>query len=273
MRKASFKLSGAPLRAAALVCAGLVLGMLLTSVALIHTRAGAGLALSTVMETLTPGSALTVVDDDDAAPVPPVPPPKPVAVQPAHASLPPPVVTVAVDSARADDHLHPRVLYVVRTAPKFYDSRLVDVLETYLAEVRERLILLVGNTAHVVRAPDHTAGMHSTDMRELRVMATDGSDGYDGAKCADNHEEGVTCIEGRALFYAYERMNDFDWLFMVDDDVYVHRHNVEMTVGKLDPKVPLVYTFPGCGEKVKCATDSGGGICGGGGCTFSCLLS
>lgn len=159
-----------------------------------------------------------------------------------------------------------RVLYAVRTCPKYYNSRLKDVLTTYLAKVHSSRILLVGNTPYTISAPDQTDRLNPSAMRNITVHSTDGSDGYNRTICSDDHSEGVTCIEGRALFYAYQRREHFDWIFMVDDDVYVHRHNVEMTVGSLDPLLPLVYTVGGCGPKVKCAIAAGSGICGGGGC-------
>jgi hypothetical protein len=158
-------------------------------------------------------------------------------------------------------------MYLVRTCPKYYGTRLTDALSTYLAEVPAPLVLLVGNTAHTQTAPDHTRGLRSPDVRNMSVMPTDGVGGGGGvAACPDNHEDGVTCVEGRGLFYAYERRHLFDWLFVVDDDVYAHRHNIELTVRELRGEDPHVFTVGGCGFKAKCANEAGGGICGGGGC-------
>jgi hypothetical protein len=161
-----------------------------------------------------------------------------------------------------------RVLYVVRTCPKYYETRLSDALATYLAEVPQELIILVGNTPYVQTAPDHTRGLHSTDVRNMSVLPTDAvGDDYPDP-CPDNHSDGVTCVEGRGLFYAYERRDSFDWLFVIDDDVYAHRHNVEVTASALPADDHRVYTVGGCGHKAKCANDAGGGICGGGGCEY-----
>lgn len=159
-----------------------------------------------------------------------------------------------------------RVLYAVRTCPKYYNTRLKDVLSTYLATVQSDRILLVGNFPQVISAPDHTDQQKLFAVRNVTVQSTDGSDGSKATVCADDHSQGITCIEGRALFFAYQRRKHFDWIFMVDDDVYVHRHNVEMTVSRLDPLLPLVYSVGGCAPNVKCAKEAGGGICGGGGC-------
>lgn len=169
----------------------------------------------------------------------------------------------------------PRILYVVRTCPKFYDTRLRDALETYLSGVPAELILVVGISAHNLTVPDWT-GLGGGERpagktRVISVMATDeGADARLEA-CLDNHDEGVTCVEGRALLLAFERRCVFDWVFVVDDDAYVHRLHLEMTVEGLSEEAGHVYAVPGCGLKAKCTVDPGGttgGICGGGGCKF-----
>ncbi|KAI0564398.1 hypothetical protein FGB62_26g32 [Gracilaria domingensis] len=160
-------------------------------------------------------------------------------------------------------------MFVVRTCPKYYETRLKDALTTYLTKVPSDRILIVGNTPYVISAPDGTRKENRMPMRQIHVHGTDGSDPLNGTVCFDDHAQGITCIEGRALFYAYQRRKAFDWLFVVDDDVYVHRHNLEMTAGMLDPLRRLVYSTPGCAPKVECANAAGGGICRGGGYLLS----
>lgn len=154
----------------------------------------------------------------------------------------------------------PRVLFVLRTCPKYYGTRLRDALHTYLSRIPTSLILPVGNSRFVISAP------YEGRSRFVNVLPTD--EGKEGVVCNDNHSEGIVCIEGRALFYAYQKRKDFDWIFVIDDDVYVHVHNVHNTITSLDPTLPLVYSTLGCAPKVTCASKAGGGICGGGGCKY-----
>jgi hypothetical protein len=163
-----------------------------------------------------------------------------------------------------DRNLLPRILLVIRTCPKFYETRLRDALDTHGRYVPANLLLPVGNTPYsvAVHSPSGAA-------RIIDVAPTDGSNTGGVGVCEDNHGVGIVCIEGRALYYAYERQHDFDWVFVVDDDVYVHRKNLEQVVLTLNEDVRLVYTIGGCAQNVTCARNAGGGICGGGGWLLS----
>lgn len=126
-------------------------------------------------------------------------------------------------------------------------------------------ILVVGNDAHSLNVSDGTRAGKS--YRNISVLPTLG-DGGNIKTCPDNHAEGVTCIEGRALFYAFKRAQreELDWVFVVDDDVFVHRRNVEKAALNLSTSTPHAFTIAGCAPNAQCAVDAGGGICGGGGC-------
>jgi hypothetical protein len=173
-------------------------------------------------------------------------------------------VTIVRRSASMPPDPGPRILFVIRTCPKYYSTRLRDVLETHVRLVPAKLILAVGNTpfALAVHGSPGTA-------RIIDVMPTDGSNSDGIGVCEDNHGTGITCIEGRALYYAYERRADFDWTFVIDDDVYVHHRNLQDTIPTLNENDRHVYTIGGCAPKATCANKAGGGICGGGGWLLS----
>jgi len=83
-------------------------------------------------------------------------------------------------------------------------------------------------------------------------------------KYGDNHQKGLTCLEAASDLQLMNR-TDFDWLLVVDDDVYVFVDRVRDTLNNVKASDARVYGVPGCGD---CA---GGkhGFCGGGGYILS----
>jgi len=83
-------------------------------------------------------------------------------------------------------------------------------------------------------------------------------------KYGDNHWQGLTCLEAMGDLAMMNR-TDFEWLLVVDDDVYVFVDRLRQTLKNMDASKPMVYGSTGCG---KCANGSTG-LCGGGGYALS----
>lgn len=81
----------------------------------------------------------------------------------------------------------------------------------------------------------------------------------------DNHDKGLTCLEAKHHLHFMNR-TDFDWLLVVDDDVYVFADRLRATLRQMDPYKAEVYGMPFCGD---CGGDGRKGFCGGGGYVLS----
>eukprot|EP00933_Yihiella_yeosuensis_P013007 TRINITY_DN1225_c0_g2_i1.p1 TRINITY_DN1225_c0_g2~~TRINITY_DN1225_c0_g2_i1.p1 ORF type:complete len:313 (+),score=55.22 TRINITY_DN1225_c0_g2_i1:62-1000(+) len=81
----------------------------------------------------------------------------------------------------------------------------------------------------------------------------------------DNHGEGLTCLESENELAISNTRNDFTWLAIVDDDVYVNVNNLNDALKKLNPSDKKVYGTPGCGHCNPAAGEGTSGFCGGGG--------
>ena len=150
-------------------------------------------------------------------------------------------------------------LFVVRTANKFAQTRLRIQLETSLANVSGELILPVSNRADQVSRAGGDV---------VRVRATLG-EGLTPA-CGNNHDKGMCCIEGRALYYARHQPGRWSWAIVVDDDVYVDVPNLLTMVAELNSTAPILYGIGGCNKGPLSCGDlskppSYSGLCGGAG--------
>jgi len=83
-------------------------------------------------------------------------------------------------------------------------------------------------------------------------------------KYGDNHQKGLTCLEAANELQLMNR-TDFDWLMVVDDDVYVFVDRVRDTLKNIEASDAKVYGVTGCGT---CAGEKHG-FCGGGGYILS----
>jgi len=81
----------------------------------------------------------------------------------------------------------------------------------------------------------------------------------------DNHWKGLTCAEAQNELTIMNR-TDYDWLLVVDDDVFVFPERLRDTLKAMDQSRPAVYGQPGCG---KCKDGMSTGFCGGGGYVLS----
>lgn len=105
-----------------------------------------------------------------------------------------------------------------------------------------------------------TWGKH-LPKRSLQLLAPDS---FCNKTYGDNHGPGLTCLEAVAELKIMQR-KDFDWLVVVDDDVYVHLGNLVAQLENIATDVRAVWGIPGCGH-----CDGGAsGLCGGGGYAVS----
>ena len=102
----------------------------------------------------------------------------------------------------------------------------------------------------------------------VRVRATLG----EGAApaCGNNHDKGMCCIEGRALYYARHQPGRWSWAIVVDDDVYIDVPNLLTMVAELNSTAPILYGIGGCNKGPLSCGDlskppSYSGLCGGAG--------
>lgn len=80
-------------------------------------------------------------------------------------------------------------------------------------------------------------------------------------KYGNNHGFGLTCLESHNELELLSR-NDFEFVFIIDDDVYVNVDNLEQAIMKHQVGTNMTWGIPGCG---KCESGRKSGFCGGGG--------
>jgi len=117
--------------------------------------------------------------------------------------------------------------------------------------------------------PNSTARLDSINKTwgadlEKGALMTMQSNAHCKEKYGDNHWQGLTCLEAMSDLTAMNR-TDFEWLLVVDDDVFVFADRLRKTLKNMDASQPHVYGSVGCG---KCG-DGSHGLCGGGGYVLS----
>eukprot|EP00439_Symbiodinium_sp_Y106_P022502 s2349_g2.t2 len=143
-----------------------------------------------------------------------------------------------------------RIIYITRAQPRKYGTRLQGQLDTWMNDIpREDLFV----TSFTLVADKELAKRDMESVHEFR--------------CPDNHDMGVCCVEANALIQMQNRT--FDWVFIVDDDVYVVVDNLRRVLARLHPRselqtAALGYGITGCVTKGRPC-----GFCGGGGYALS----
>lgn len=130
------------------------------------------------------------------------------------------------------------VLYLIRSGGKHSKERLSAINQTWGAG------FLHGRQSRIVTFLDNPEA-----LEECKLLF------------GDNHAHGLTCLESLNELALSER-NDYTWLYIADDDVYIRTPNLERHLASLDPEEPKVWGRPGCGW---CAPRGVKGLCGGGG--------
>jgi hypothetical protein len=136
----------------------------------------------------------------------------------------------------------PKILYIIRSIPKYYDERLNIQFKTWMKHLNENDDVLVAS-----ENKDHI------DKFNLK---------YSTPECPPGHAMGVCCSESNAIVKALKEY-EFDWAFILDDDVYVYPDKVRSIISKYKDNYNVALGTPGC--------ESNGveGFCGGGGYAFS----
>ncbi|CAF1064878.1 unnamed protein product [Rotaria sordida] len=108
-----------------------------------------------------------------------------------------------------------RIMYVVRTVSKYYSTRLIYLLQTWIPLVQEHVffvsdILLPNITQTHIIPTEKTCGLSSHSVRSL-------------------------CCQTIHDFILYRRhASNYDWLCHIDDDQYVHVDNLRKYLSTLD---------------------------------------
>merc|ERR1712232_941548 len=79
----------------------------------------------------------------------------------------------------------------------------------------------------------------------------------------NNHAVGLTCLEAKNELMLLKRIG-FDWLVVVDDDVFVHVENLRRALNNISTG-QSVWGIPGCGHCARPQLEHRYGLCGGGG--------
>lgn len=144
------------------------------------------------------------------------------------------------------------IMFVVRTQPRSYASKLADLVSTWLEEVSSESLMIASF------ALSGSFNWSATPAERLQSSLFEFS-------CPDNHGEGLCCVEANSLVELAHRRS-FDWAFFVDDDAYVVVRNLRRVLARLHVHSNLraekvAYGTRGCGRPC--------GFCGGGGYALS----
>ena len=136
-----------------------------------------------------------------------------------------------------------KILYVIRSISKYYDDRLKSQYDTWMKLLNENESVLVASDS-----------FKHQDKFGLKYSIPN--------NCPRNHGDGPCCSESNALVKAYKE-HDFDWIFILDDDVYLYPPKVREIIYNYKDNHNVAIGTPGC-----IANDING-FCGGGGYGFS----
>jgi hypothetical protein len=102
-----------------------------------------------------------------------------------------------------------RVLFAVRTNIRNYETKIPALLRTWASVLPEEDLFIVSTkAAQIAMGPSYS----------FKVQ---------GTECFDDRYVGLTCIEAHIHLFAAQKAGEFDWLFVVDEDVYVQVQNLK----------------------------------------------
>jgi hypothetical protein len=136
-----------------------------------------------------------------------------------------------------------KVLYIIRSIPKYYESRLKSQYNTWMKLLSKNDMVLVASD-----------NLKHKDKFNLKYSTPKG--------CPRNHGDGPCCSESNAIVKALKEFK-FDWVFILDDDVYLYPKKVREILYKYRNNHNIGLGTTGCVAK------GIGGFCGGGGYGFS----
>ena len=122
---------------------------------------------------------------------------------------------------------HAGILFLIPTCAANRDTRLPAVMETWGAEVLKS------------EANDLMIFANERREKDPKVLQA--------ANCADDHGVGLCCKTATSLMTAYKYGKDkFSWVFILDDDVYMHQDNVAKSLARHDASLPIGLGVVGC---------------------------
>ena len=112
-----------------------------------------------------------------------------------------------------------RIMYVIRTSSKFYQNRLIYLLQTWITFVQK----------HAYFVTDELV----TNISENHLLLTKNTCGH------EEHTMKMLCCKTAHDFVLFHRyQNKYNWFCHFDDDQYVHTKNLETYLATLDPYIP-----------------------------------
>ena len=136
-----------------------------------------------------------------------------------------------------------KILYIIRSIPKYYDDRLKSQYNTWMQLLTKQDDILVASDNYKHK-----------DKYNLKYSTP--------SNCPRNHGDGPCCSESNAIVKALKEIK-FDWVFILDDDVYLYPKKVREILYKYKDNHNVALGTPGC------VAANISGFCGGGGYGFS----
>lgn len=112
-----------------------------------------------------------------------------------------------------------RIMYVIRTSAKFYQNRLIFLLQTWISFVQRHAYIITDESPPNI-SPNHVILTKNTCGKEEHAVK---------ALCCKTAHDFV-------LFHRHQ--SKYDWFCHFDDDQYVHTKNLETYLGNLNPHIP-----------------------------------
>lgn len=135
------------------------------------------------------------------------------------------------------------VLYIIRSISKYYDTRLKSQKDTWFNFLTNNDMVLVASDS-----------FKHKNMYNLNYSTPTG--------CPRNHGDGPCCSESNAILKGLNEY-DYDWAFILDDDVYAYPPKIREIIKNYIDKPYTALGTTGCVSK------GIQGFCGGGGYAFS----
>jgi len=134
------------------------------------------------------------------------------------------------------------ILYVIRSIPKYYETRIKSQYDTWFKFLTKNDKVLIASEKK-----------NHNNKFDLNFNIPD---------CPPGHGDGPCCSESNALVKALNNYK-FDWIFILDDDVYLYPPKVREIINKYKDNHGIAIGTVGCVAK------DISGFCGGGGYGFS----
>jgi len=145
-----------------------------------------------------------------------------------------------------------RLVFLVRSGGNTSKQRLAAIRSTWARALDQKYTATAGKSSPISWSASLVVLAGNEECKRLY---------------GDNARAGLTCLEARGELELM-KSTDFDWLMVIDDDVYVNVKNLMSWLSSVQLGEKAVWGLPGCGEcgdKKKHLT----GLCGGPGYVIS----